>query len=43
MLAATLLSLIVVPMMYFVIQSIAEKITTGKKVVEPVENPDIEK
>ena len=43
MLAATLLSLIVVPMMYFVIQSIAEKITTGKKVVEPVEIPDIEK
>ena len=43
MVAATLLSLIVVPMMYFVIQSIAEKITTDKKVVEPVENADIEK
>jgi multidrug efflux pump subunit AcrB len=43
MVAATLLSLIVVPMMYFVIQSIAEKITTGKKVVEPVKNTDIEK
>jgi HAE1 family hydrophobic/amphiphilic exporter-1 len=43
MVAATLLSLIVVPMMYFVIQSIAEKVTTGKKVVEPVENADIEK
>jgi len=38
MVAATLLSLIVVPMMYFSIQTIAEKITSSKKVAEPIEN-----
>jgi len=38
MVAATLLSLIVVPMMYFSIQTIAEKITSSKKVDEPIEN-----
>jgi len=37
MLAATLLSLIVMPMMYFVIQTIAEKITSSQKVDEPIE------
>jgi len=37
MLAATLLSLIVMPMMYFVIQTIAEKITSIQKVDEPIE------
>lgn len=36
MVAATLLSLIVVPMMYFVIQTMVEKITGGKKASEPV-------
>jgi len=38
MVAATLLSLIVVPMMYFVIQTISEKITSSPKVDEPVED-----
>lgn len=40
MLAATLLSLIVVPMMYFVIQTVVEKISGGKKVSEAVEKTD---
>jgi HAE1 family hydrophobic/amphiphilic exporter-1 len=38
MVAATLLSLIVVPMMYFVIQTIAEKITSSQKLDDSVED-----
>ncbi len=40
MVAATVLSLVVVPMLYYVIQTGAEKITGGKKASEPVANSD---
>ena len=41
MLAATALSLIVVPMMYFVIQTVVEKISGGEPSTKSMRNEDV--